>query len=333
MFVRNSTSLDVALARGRVSDDVAAATLVVSVALRIEEAGLAPLTAPLSPSEHDPPAEVTRYVLWEGVSVTAAGTAMGPAAPPFVCPVLLRVGAEERRLIVFGDRRWERRFGGGLEAPPPAPFESVVLSFERAFGGAYDLPPGLLPGTDLPHPGMRVTYSLNEHGVGLYPDERAATGMPLPSIERPDQLVRRWNDAPEPAGFTPCPDLVAWKLRGEAAALAQRGGSALDQAQALRDLSTSFRLQHHAPPPLIFDDVPAGTPIELHGLRGGPLRFVVPPSPAAVSVRARGTRTETAILPRLRALHVDAEQRAARFVYDHGFIYHPKRAPSWVRVR
>jgi hypothetical protein len=326
MFVRNSTSLDVALARGHINDQIAAGAVVVSRALRVDDGTLSPLTEPLSPSEHDPPKKVTGLVLWEGVSVTAAGVASGPSAPPFVCPVLFRIGTAERRLIVFGDRRWERRFGGGLEATAPAPFEHIELSFKRAFGGAYDLPPGLVPGTDLPHPGMRVGYPLNEHGVGFYADQRAADGSPLPNIERPDQLVRNWNDAPEPAGFTPCPELGAWRMKRDADALAQHPSGALPRPLP------SFRLQHHAPPPLIFDDVPFGTAIELHGLRGGPLRFQVPPPPATVSVRARGTKTDTPLRPRLRALHVDAERRTAHFVYDHCFRYDPARAPTWVRI-
>src|SRR6185437_2934942 len=208
--------------------------------------------------------------VWHGVSVTAAGHASGPPSPPFVCPVIFRVGDVERRLIVFGERCWERRFGGSLEASPAAPFDRIALGFTRAFGGGYDLPPGLLPGTDLPHPGLRVSYPLNANGVGFYPDERAAVGSPLPSIERPDQLLRRWNDQPEPAGFTPCPDLVAWRMRDEAAGRAQQP----EPAQALPFTLPTLRIQHHAPPWLIFDDVPVGTPIELHGLRASPLRFL-----------------------------------------------------------
>src|SRR6185437_15304373 len=153
----------------------------------------------------------------------------------------------------------------------------------------------------------------------------AAVGSPRPSIERPDQLVHRWNDQPEPAGFTPCPDLVAWRSKDEAAAMGENPGP-------VEALPVMLRMQHHAPPWLIFDDLPAGTPIELYGLHGGAVRFAVPPSPAAVTVRAGGTKTEIAIHPRLRALHVDAEQRAARLVYDHCFRYDPRRAPSWVRV-
>src|SRR6185437_3920094 len=267
MFLRNRTSLDVSLARGRITDDVAVVAVVVRVPLRIEDAGLVPPLEPLEARETDPPARVALAPVWHGVSVTAAGHASGPPSPPFVCPVIFRVGDVERRLIVFGERCWERRFGGSLEASPAAPFDRIALGFTRAFGGGYDLPPGLLPGTDLPHPGLRVSYPLNADGVGYYPDERAAVGAPLPCIERPDQLLKHWNDTPEPAGFTPCPDLVAWRTEHTPS---PTPSLAADTARHL------MRMRHHAPPPLIFDDVPAGTRIELLGLGQGPLRFAVP---------------------------------------------------------
>jgi hypothetical protein len=34
----------------------------------------------------------------------------------------------------------------------------------------------------------------------------------------------------------------------------------------------------------------------------------------------------------LRALHVDADTRAIRFVFAHTFHYDPKRPPRWIRV-
>ncbi len=333
MFVRNSTSLDVALARGSISDDASGAALVVSHVLGVGDGGLTPLAKPLPSGEHDPPSGIMRLVLWDGVSVTATGTAVGPVAAPFVCPVLFRIGTVERRLIVFGERRWEQRFGGGLEASPPAPFEQIELSFARAFGGGYDLPPGLLPGTDLPHPGVRVAYQLNPRGVGYYPDERAAAGSPLPNIERPDQLVRRWSDAPEPAGFTPCRDLVAWRLKDEAAAIAQGQSSSQGPASAPRFLMPSLRIQHHAPPWLIFPDLAAGTPIELHGLRGSPLRFAVPTAPARGhdDARAQGRKTPRSGRCSARCTSTPT-QRAVHLVYDHRFLYDPRRPPSWIRV-
>jgi len=324
MFVHNTTSLDASLASGRISDEFAVASLVINLVLGVGSDRLMTLPEPLVASETDPPAEVTRAPLWHGVSVTAMGHAAGPPNAPFVCPVILRVGSAERRLIVFGERRWERRPGGGLEPSPALPFDRIALSFGAAFGGGYDLPPGLMPGTDLPHPGLRVGYPLNEHGIGYYPDERAATGSPLPNVERPDQLLRRWNDAPEPAGFTPCSDLGAWRMRDTSPATAQD-----EDAESV--LLRTLRMQHHAPPSLIFEDVTPGAPIELQGLGRGPLRFVVPEAPARVSI-VGARKLESQVRARLRALHVDADRRAVRLVFAHTFHYDPKRPPRWIRV-
>jgi hypothetical protein len=330
MFVRNTTRLDVRLTRGRLFDDLSIAATVVTYDFRAEAEELVPLTEPPGPREDDPP-DVSRHPLWEGVSVTVAGSALGPSSPPYVAPVSLRVGGALRRLIIFGERRWERHWGGTLEASPPATFDRIALSFKRAFGGGYEVPPGLLAGTDLPHPGFRMAYVLNENGIGFYPDEGAATGGPLPNIEWPHQLMKKWNDTPEPAGFTPCPELIA--LRG------QVSPETLDNLprdpegimRAFMQPRPSLRVLHYAPPSLIFGDVPAGTPIELHGLASSFLRFVVPPPSAHVFVR-RGRRDETVINPRLRGIHVDADARLVRLTYDHSFTYDARRPPTWIVV-
>jgi hypothetical protein len=329
MFLRNATSLDVTLARSDVSDELAVAAVLVAATYAVTGDGLAAVTASPRPCEGDPP-DITGFALWDGVSVTAAGAALGPAKPPFVRPVLFRIGAVERRLVVFGDRRWERRLGGEISASAPAPFDRIDLSFKRAFGGGYDLPPGLVPGTDLPHPGMRVIYPLNEQGMGYYPDEHVAMGAPLPNIERPDQLVRRWNDTPEPAGFTPCPDLGALRLRYEAMARGRGNLETDDVVENLPSVVAALRVHHYAPPLLIFQSLLGGTPIELDGLGTGPIRFVVPLSPATVVVQVG--KNKTAVRSRLRALHADAERRIVRIIFEHGFRYDPRRAPSWIRV-
>lgn len=328
MFLRNLTPFDVSLARGHASDEVAVAAVIVSRALRIEDPRLSPSPRP-APSDPELP-DTTRFPLWDGVSVTVSGTARGPAKAPHVTPVLLRIGSAERRLIVFGERRWERRFGGALTASAALPFDGIELSFQRAFGGAYDLPPGLLPGTDLPHPGLRVAYPQNDRGIGYYPDERAATGAPLPFIERPDQLVKRWNDTPEPAGFTPCRDLVHWRMSHDPMVTGARDGAPDDGVAPPATWTPPLRIYHHAPPSLIFRELPTATPISLEGLGPGPLRFTVPAAPCRVAARTR--HADTQIEPRLRALHVDADRGVLHAVHDHTFRYDPRRSPTWIRV-
>jgi hypothetical protein len=329
MFLRNKTSLPVALAKGHVTDELAVAALVTLSAYAIENGRLRTLESPPEAGAQDPP-DTSRCLVWEGVSITAAGHVRGPRAAPFVRHVELAVGPVVRRLAVFGDRVWERALGGGLVASDAQPFDAIELSFARAFGGGFDVPPGTLPGTDLPHPGFRQDHTFNPRGVGLYADEARALGAPLPNIERPGELLRRWDDSPEPAGLSPCGDLVGWRVHAEEApklrAHLDRGGLLAEMPLRL----PSFRLQHHAPPDLVFDTLPVGTEIKLSGLGGAPLRFALPSCPAQAIVRGR--KGEVDVVPRLRAVHVDADRALALVVHDLAFRYDPRRAPTWVRI-
>ncbi|NUP06048.1 MAG: DUF2169 domain-containing protein [Polyangiaceae bacterium] len=55
--------------------------------------------------------------------------------PTIATEVRVRVGKWQKRVAVFGDRRWTRVLGG-LRLGKPEPFTSMPLSYERAFGGA-----------------------------------------------------------------------------------------------------------------------------------------------------------------------------------------------------
>ena len=335
MLLRNRTYRPVSLARSAVNDDLWIAAVVVTAHYRVDGAALAPLPEDEAqpPGSPGAPPDLGQIPLWQGVSVTAAGAAHGPPRAPFVRPVVLHVGPEVRRLIVFGERRWKRGPGGELTATAPLPFDSIALSFTHAFGGAYDIGPGLFPGTDLPMPRLRVEYPWNPTGLGFYEHEQAAEGQLLPSIELPDQLVKRWSDRPEPGGFSPCPELRGMRATTDPAAIPppdppERGGR-IPIAQAL---TLGLRAFHHAPGRLIFPRVPPGTPISLEGLgpAAGALRFDVPPSPIRVGIRRDGRPEE--IAPALRSIHIAAAAGIASFVHAHAFHHHPARAPEWVRV-
>ncbi|EYF02070.1 DUF2169 domain-containing protein [Chondromyces apiculatus] len=350
MLLRNKSRHTVSLARSVVNDELSVAAVVVTWHCRIEAAvqgaqvthgargargahgGLVPLAEPPPKLPTMPPGS-DKVPVWQGVSVTAAGEALGPPRAPFVQPVVLHVGEEVRRLIVFGERRWRRAPGGELTATAPLPFDAIPLSFARAFGGSFTLGPGLFPGTDLPMPTMVVAYPWNPEGVGFYEDERAAEGQLLPSIELPDQLVRRPTDRPEPGGFSACPQLAGMRApRGPAEAPAteppEKGGRIV-MSDALR---IGLRAFHHAPGRLIFPKVPVGTRLALDGLGPGAegLQFEVPPSPVRAGIR-RGRQDEE-ISPSLRSIHIDAATGIVSFEHAHAFHHHPDRAPEWVRV-
>lgn len=320
MFVDNRTELSVRLARAGFAEHVSVASIAFSVRFGVSHDGSLVLPAPGEPRPSDPP-DPSRRPLWEATSVTACGAALGPACAPFVRGVSLTVGSRRCRVAVFGDRRWERSMLGELIASEPAPFDSMPVSFTRAFGGAYTLEPGLVPGTDLPHPGGVVEHPSNPEGIGFYQDAAAALHRPLPNVEWPDQLVRSHRDSPTPAGLAPCPRLLALRMPTSPEAV---------EAALTDPIRTSLRLAHHAPGWLVHTDIAAGAPIRLDGLGSRALAFVVPPSPVRVLARCR--RVDDEIPFHVRSVHVDADHGDALVAYGHAFRYDPRWPPRSLRV-
>lgn len=331
MFVRNKTKFSPVLSRGSLSDEVDVGAIVVELRFRVVGERLEPMLGSVERVSTDPP-DIHKIPMWRGTSVTAAGDVLGPSRPPFLRPVTLSVGREIRRIVAFGNRRWESSVLGELTATDPAPFDSLPLSFERAFGGSFVLPPGLLPGTDLPHPGGKVPYYLNERGIGFYADEAAAIGGLLPNFELADQLVTRWSDRPVPGCFVPCPELVALRLRDVRVdlSLAKPEDATTSAFQARFASRAFFMVQHHAPGYLVFDAFPSGTAIQLQGLGTDAVRFEVPACPARVTLRRGQSRTE--VDARVRSVHVDAARRLITCVYGSEFYYNESTAPSWITI-
>lgn len=320
MFVKNKTSFKVRLSRGRLVDERAVASLVLGVGYQ-HRAGTLTRTDEPPPPLQSPP-DTSDHPLWEGTSVTGAGEIRSLNGDRSRRTATFMVGRNARQLAVFGNRRWVRARSGALEPSSPEPLDRITLSFDLAFGGSFDLAPGLFPGTDLPFPGGRIGYSPNEGGVGFYLDEQGAEGRALPNFELCDQLIRRWDDRPVPGCFVPCPELRA--LRTPPA----RGAPA-DMASAEAIVSGIFRDLHHAPGYLIFDELPPGTPIGLDGVGAQSVRFELPVAPARVRLRG-GTNNEPR--PRLRSVHVDTERAIITCVWGYTFVYADGRAPSWVIV-
>jgi uncharacterized protein YjbI with pentapeptide repeats len=95
--------------------------------------------------------------------------------------VKVTLGRKEKKLCVFGPRRWQAGF-------PCAPEEINAMSvdYSNAFGGSG--------------------YKKNPEGIG-YKD-----GL-LPCIEDPDRLVASQNDRPDPAGFGPVPPMRQQRMQ------------------------------------------------------------------------------------------------------------------------
>ena len=118
------------------------------------------------------------------------GHAYAPENKPVTeLEVGFRVGPVVKQLHITGDRTWKNK-----SPSQPKPFTKMPLIYERAFGG-FD--PETLesetPQWDVRNP-LGTGFSLKASGI---------EEVSLPNIEYPAQLIRKWSDRPQPAGFGP----------------------------------------------------------------------------------------------------------------------------------
>ncbi len=119
--------------------------------------------------------------------VTLVGHVYAPGGSSQAAQAQLRFGPRkngfERKVAVFGERRWKK---AGIKLVPeaPKPFKKVPLTWERAFGGP--------------------TFEKNPSGVGL-------AGDLLPQLEDPGSLVTSPHDTPDPVCFAGVPP--RWSAR------------------------------------------------------------------------------------------------------------------------
>jgi len=115
-----------------------------------------------------------------------AGSCFSPPGNPRRASfVRCRVGAREKNLHVFGNRRWVRAGKAVWAISDPEPFTEIPINWENAFGGKG--------------------YEKNPLGKGMVPialpDGKKA--VPLPQVEDPRKLIGSPSNRPDPAGFLP----------------------------------------------------------------------------------------------------------------------------------
>lgn len=101
--------------------------------------------------------------------------------------VSLSVGQVSKTVRVYGDRQWSN----GIKSEP-APFETMPMVYEKAFGGMH-----LIDGK------VDSVEGRNPLGCGFAGKRRAAemNGVPLPNLEDPQHLINTHSDKPAPACF------------------------------------------------------------------------------------------------------------------------------------
>jgi hypothetical protein len=128
-----------------------------------------------------------------GTDVLLFGHAYGPGGRPTTrTEVSLRAGPIEKRIAVFGDRRWSGTVLARLSAPDP--FEKMPLVWERAFGG-IEPSSGDAPRVD--------GDDRNPVGTGFRSrtSSQKLDDVVPPNLEDPARLISSLGDRPAPAGF------------------------------------------------------------------------------------------------------------------------------------
>ncbi len=125
--------------------------------------------------------------------VLLLGTAYAPRGHPTTqMDVSLTAGPLRKTVRVLGDRVWERR-AVVASISSPAPFETMPLVWERAFGG-------------MDHKGTELRAEVrNPVGTGYHAKDgdKPIDGLRLPNLEDPADLVTSVKLHPPPACFAP----------------------------------------------------------------------------------------------------------------------------------
>jgi len=231
------------------------------------------------------------------------------------------IGDWRRQLLVTGDRHWVRS-GNQTVISPPARYEVLPLTWERAFGGAAPCWLDSESVMDLEHP-------MNKYGRGFDAEKlardlgqafKAPAGFPrlppdhrraLPNLEDPAAPIRRWEDEPRPYCWATMPaDIGARVQRAYDHMRDTRGG--LTEQQML-DM-----VFHRAHPDCVIATPPAGAPVTLKGMTPeGTWSFSLPPLRVLADYDL-GIRTGTRELEPHMLVLLAAEKRFY-IVYRHFF--------------
>ncbi len=265
------------------------------------------------------------WTVKQATDVVLIGSAFAPGGRPVEqMEVRCEVGDQSKRVAVFGPRELEWPANGSPRFGPPEPFVEVPVTCELAYGG---IDPRVLPraaptnmhealGLATDHPGI---YPRNPFGLGYLVVPERATGMMLPLLEDPDDLLtaervvvgepERWFRQPLPwtldwlhplmlprlllAGgdaHFPAPDEDLAEVQRGYVPAASRESFPGDEPLELHELPAPLPgFYQEASLGMTFPWLGSGCPIKVEGMHpdGRSLTFSLPPEPA-VSLEVEG---------------------------------------------
>jgi hypothetical protein len=239
----------------------------------------------------------TAYVR-QGTDIYIQGSACAPRGGLATHAVVrARVGPCQKELRVTGDRVWRRGLFG-LRPSTPVPFDTLPLTYERAFGGCA-----------APKKGKPPKYEpRNPVGRGFYGRAKEAVGKLLPNIEESGERVSRWSDRVTPAGFGPI--TRSWLPRRDLAGTYDDAW--LEHRAPLWPDDLDDRFFNAAAPGMVaFPNLTGGEPVTLEGFDpAGTIAFRLPKHRLALTTVFRHRKDRREMVLDGVSIDVDARRLA-----------------------
>jgi hypothetical protein len=183
--------------------------------------------------------------------------------------VEMAVGPHRHAVLVSGDRSWTSLKGGGRISRPIA-FDTIPMTWDRAFGGSAECWIDRDSVIDLEHPMNKYGRGFDAYALAVDMGKafKSPEGFPrlapdhvrmLPNLEHPESPIQRWEDAPRPYCWATIPTDIGVHL--------QRAHDYM--AYYKKPLSQQEMLQiafQRAHPDWILDIPPIDTPVTLVGM-------------------------------------------------------------------
>lgn len=233
-----------------------------------------------------------------GVDIFAFGSARPERGEATSMDVTVELGDSFKASIrVFGPRIW-RKEARALVPGPPYPFREIPLTLAKAYGGK-----------DL-WDGLPVPFPKNPSGKGFYLEEANAVGKELPNIEDPSNLIRAWNDQPDPVGVTHCG--MAFGPRLEKSLVFD------DKTFELKEMKPT--LFNAAFPAMVARCAREGDLMRITGMSApGPVEFVLPHS--GLMVRLCFGQEIILTEPAIDQIGVEVDRKKVFITYRYPFRY------------
>jgi hypothetical protein len=278
--------------------------------------------------------------------VILLGNAYPPRRPASTTKVSLAVGQERRELMVFGDRFWTGSPPNRCAVTNPASFDKMPLVYERAFGGTVPVNIDQDTLVDIREPinPRGKGFDAGPQASGLCHSLRAPKGFPvlprapraLPNIEDPRNLISRWEDKPDPAGWgaTPMDTAIAHFrfVRSESAKVMEaqkKGGYTAEKYKAeaaAQGKDDPDRWLYRAHPDWIIQRPVAGAIVAMENLlpEVRQIQFALPQLRIVADYTLSGRAGKRDLMPQLLVLL--PEEKRFCLVYRAPFTFDPAQA-------